>query len=160
MAKIRVGFGYDVHKIQDGLPMTIGGVSVPFERGWVAHSDGDVLIHAVCDALLGAANMRDIGFHFPDNSQEFAGIDSKRLLAQVIDIIASKGYKVSNVDCTIALQRPKIMPLIPLMAQTMAQVIGIEPDCVSVKATTTEKLGFEGREEGGAAYAVALIEKE
>ncbi|MBQ2321998.1 MAG: 2-C-methyl-D-erythritol 2,4-cyclodiphosphate synthase [Bacteroidales bacterium] len=160
MAKIRVGFGYDVHKIQDGLPMTIGGVSVPFERGWVAHSDGDVLIHAVCDALLGAANMRDIGFHFPDNSQEFAGIDSKRLLAQVIDIIASKGYKVSNVDCTIALQRPKIMPLIPLMAQTMAQVIGIEPDCVSVKATTTEKLGFEGREEGGAAYAVALIEKD
>lgn len=160
MANIRVGFGYDVHKIQDGLPMTIGGVSVPFERGWVAHSDGDVLIHAVCDALLGAANMRDIGFHFPDNSQEFAGIDSKRLLAQVIDIIASKGYKVSNVDCTIALQRPKIMPLIPLMAQTMAQVMGVEPDRVSVKATTTEKLGFEGREEGGAAYAVALIEKD
>lgn len=160
MTNIRVGFGYDVHRLQDGLPMTIGGVSVPHERGWVAHSDGDVLIHAVCDALLGAANMRDIGFHFPDNSGEYAGIDSKILLAKVIDIIATKGYKVVNVDCTIALQRPKLMPLIPLMSQAMAQAMGVEADSVSVKATTTEKLGFEGREEGGAAYAVALIEKD
>ncbi|MCI5776304.1 MAG: 2-C-methyl-D-erythritol 2,4-cyclodiphosphate synthase [Bacteroidales bacterium] len=160
MANIRIGFGYDVHKLQDGLPMTIGGVSVPYDRGWVAHSDGDVLIHAVCDAILGAANMRDIGFHFPDTSSEYEGIDSKRLLAQVIDIIATKGYRVSNVDCTIALQRPKLMPLIPLMAQTMAQVMGVDSDCVSVKATTTEKLGFEGREEGASAYAVALIEKD
>ena len=160
MANIRIGFGFDVHKLQDGLPMTIGGVSVPYDRGWVAHSDGDVLIHAVCDAILGAANMRDIGFHFPDTSSEYEGIDSKRLLAQVIDIIATKGYRVSNVDCTIALQRPKLMPLIPLMAQTMAQVMGVDSDCVSVKATTTEKLGFEGREEGASAYAVALIEKD
>ncbi len=160
MSKIRVGFGYDVHKLQDGLPMTIGGVSVPYERGWVAHSDGDVLIHAVCDAILGAANMRDIGFHFPDNSEQYAGIDSKRLLAKVVDIIASKGYHVSNIDCTIALQRPKLMPLIPLMSQTMADVIGIDQDDVSVKATTTEHLGFEGREEGASAYAVALIEKD
>lgn len=160
MANIRIGFGYDVHKLQDGLPMTIGGVSVPYDRGWVAHSDGDILIHAVCDAILGAANMRDIGFHFPDTSSEYEGIDSKRLLAQVIDIIATKGYRVSNVDCTIALQRPKLMPLIPLMAQTMAQVMGVDSDCVSVKATTTEKLGFEGREEGASAYAVALIEKD
>lgn len=160
MANIRIGFGYDVHKLQDGLPMTIGGVSVPYDRGWVAHSDGDVLIHAVCDAILGATNMRDIGFHFPDTSSEYEGIDSKRLLAQVIDIIATKGYRVSNVDCTIALQRPKLMPLIPLMAQTMAQVMGVDSDCVSVKATTTEKLGFEGREEGASAYAVALIEKD
>ncbi len=160
MSKIRVGFGYDVHKLQDGLPMTIGGVHVPYERGWVAHSDGDVLIHAVCDAILGAANMRDIGFHFPDNSEQYAGIDSKRLLAKVVDIIASKGYRVSNIDCTIALQRPKLMPLIPLMSQTMADVIGIDQDDVSVKATTTERLGFEGREEGASAYAVALIEKD
>lgn len=160
MSKIRVGFGYDVHKLQDGLPMTIGGVHVPYERGWVAHSDGDVLIHAVCDAILGAANMRDIGFHFPDNSEQYAGIDSKRLLAKVVDIIASKGYHVSNIDCTIALQRPKLMPLIPLMSQTMADVIGIDQDDVSVKATTTERLGFEGREEGASAYAVALIEKD
>ena len=160
MSKIRVGFGYDVHKLQDGRPMTIGGVHVPYERGWVAHSDGDVLIHAVCDAILGAANMRDIGFHFPDNSEQYAGIDSKRLLAKVVDIIASKGYRVSNIDCTIALQRPKLMPLIPLMSQTMADVIGIDQDDVSVKATTTERLGFEGREEGASAYAVALIEKD
>lgn len=160
MSKIRVGFGYDVHKLQDGLPMTIGGVHVPYERGWVAHSDGDVLIHAVCDAILGAANMRDIGFHFPDNSEQYAGIDSKRLLAKVVDIIASKGYHVCNIDCTIALQRPKLMPLIPLMSQTMADVIDIDQDDVSVKATTTERLGFEGREEGASAYAVALIEKD
>lgn len=158
--KIRVGFGFDVHRIEDGLPMTIGGVQVPYERGWVAHSDGDVLIHAICDALLGAANMRDIGFHFPDNSDEFKGIDSKIILAKTIDIIASKGYRVGNVDCTIALQKPKLMPLIPLMEQTLAQVMNIDPDDVSIKATTTEKLGFEGRGEGGSAYAVALIEKE
>ena len=158
--KIRVGFGYDVHKLEDGLPMTIGGVSVPYERGWVAHSDGDVLIHAICDAMLGAANMRDIGFHFPDNSDEFKGIDSKRILAKTVDIIASKGYRVGNVDCTIALQKPKLMPLIPLMSQTLALVIGIDEHCVSVKATTTEKLGFEGRGEGGSAYAVVLIEKD
>lgn len=157
---IRVGFGYDVHKIEDGLPMTIGGVKVPYDKGWVAHSDGDVLIHAICDALLGAANMRDIGFHFPDNSDEFKGIDSKIILAKTIDIIASKGYRVGNVDCTIALQKPKLMPLIPLMEQTLAQVMGVDDDCVSIKATTTEKLGFEGRGEGGSAYAVALIEKD
>lgn len=157
---IRVGFGYDVHRIEDDLPMTIGGVSVPYDKGWVAHSDGDVLIHAICDALLGAANMRDIGFHFPDNSDEFKGVDSKIILAKTIDIIATKGYRVGNVDCTIALQKPKLMPLIPLMEQTLARVMGVDDDCVSVKATTTERLGFEGRGEGGAAYAVALIQKD
>lgn len=160
MAKIRVGFGYDVHRLEDGLPMVIGGVGVPYHRGWVAHSDGDVLIHAVCDALLGAANMRDIGFHFPDTSEEFAGADSKTLLAKTVEIIASRGYRVGNVDCTVALQRPKIKELIPQMSVAMAAVMGVDADCVSVKATTTERLGFEGRGEGAAAYAVALVEKD
>lgn len=160
MAKIRVGFGYDVHRLEEGLTMVIGGVGVPFSKGWVAHSDGDLLIHAVCDALLGAANMRDIGFHFPDTSDEFAGVDSKELLRETVKLIASKGYRVCNVDCTVALQSPKIKELVPTMCRVMSDVMGVDDDCVSVKATTTERLGFEGRGEGAAAYAVALIEKD
>lgn len=160
MAKTRVGFGYDVHRLEDGLTMVVGGIKIPFQKGWVAHSDGDLLIHAVCDALLGAANMRDIGFHFPDTSEEFAGVDSKELLAKTVGLIATKGYRVCNVDCTVALQSPKIKELIPAMCRAMSEVMGVDDDCVSVKATTTERLGFEGRGEGAAAYAVALIEKD
>lgn len=160
MTKIRVGFGYDVHRLEEGLAMVIGGVGVPFSKGWVAHSDGDLLIHAVCDALLGAANMRDIGFHFPDTSDEFAGVDSKELLRETVKLIAAKGYRVCNVDCTVALQSPKIKELVPTMCRVMSDVMGVDDDCVSVKATTTERLGFEGRGEGAAAYAVVLIEKD
>lgn len=137
--------------------MWIGGVKVEHTKGWVAHSDGDVLIHAICDALLGAAGMRDIGYHFPDTSDDFKGIDSKILLKKTVELIATKGYRVGNIDSTIALQRPKIKPIIPEMQQTLADVIGIDVDRVSVKATTTEKLGFEGEERGASAYAVVLI---
>lgn len=137
--------------------MWIGGVKVEHTKGWVAHSDGDVLIHAICDAILGAAGMRDIGYHFPDTSDDFKGIDSKILLRRTVDLIATKGYHVSNIDSTIALQRPKIKPAIPLMQQTLADVIGIDIDRISVKATTTEHLGFEGEEQGASAYAVVLI---
>lgn len=139
--------------------MWIGGVKVEHTKGWVAHSDGDVLIHAICDAILGAAGMRDIGYHFPDTSDDFKGIDSKILLRRTVDLIATKGYRVSNIDSTIALQRPKIKPAIPLMQQTLADVIGIDIDRISVKATTTEHLGFEGEEQGASAYAVVLIAK-
>ena len=159
MEDIRVGYGYDVHCLEEGLEMWIGGIKVEHTKGWVAHSDGDVLIHAICDALLGAANMRDIGYHFPDNSDDFKGIDSKILLKKTVEIIAQKGYKVGNIDSTIALQRPKIKGLIPEMQKTLADVIGVDLDRVSVKATTTEKLGFEGEEKGASAYAVALIFK-
>lgn len=159
MDDIRIGYGYDVHRLEPGLEMWIGGIKVEHTKGWVAHSDGDVLIHAICDAILGAANMRDIGYHFPDNSDDFKGIDSKILLKRVVEIIAQKGYKVGNIDSTIALQRPKIKMLIPEMQNTLASVIGIDEDRVSVKATTTEKLGFEGDESGASAYAVALIYK-
>lgn len=157
MEDIRVGYGYDVHQLQEGLQMWIGGVKVEHTKGWVAHSDGDVLIHAICDALLGAAGMRDIGYHFPDTSDDFKGIDSKILLKKTVELIATKGYRVGNIDSTIALQRPKIKPIIPEMQQTLADVIGIDVDRVSVKATTTEKLGFEGEERGASAYAVVLI---
>ncbi|MCQ2203435.1 MAG: 2-C-methyl-D-erythritol 2,4-cyclodiphosphate synthase [Bacteroidales bacterium] len=157
MQDIRVGYGYDVHQLKQGLEMWIGGVKVEHTMGWVAHSDGDVLIHAICDAILGAAGMRDIGYHFPDTSDDFKGIDSKILLRRTVDLIATKGYHVSNVDSTIALQRPKIKPLIPDMQQTLANVIGIDVDRISVKATTTEHLGFEGEEKGASAYAVVLI---
>lgn len=157
MEDIRVGYGYDVHQLKEGLEMWIGGVKVEHTKGWVAHSDGDVLIHAICDAILGAAGMRDIGYHFPDTSDDFKGIDSKILLRRTVDLIATKGYRVSNIDSTIALQRPKIKPAIPLMQQTLADVIGIDIDRISVKATTTEHLGFEGEEQGASAYAVVLI---
>ena len=157
--KIRTGIGYDVHRLEDGLPLWLGGVKIDYSRGCVAHSDGDVLIHAVCDALLGAAALRDIGFHFPDTSDEFKAIDSKLLLARTAELVREKGYGICNVDCIIAMQRPKLKEYIPEMQRVMADVLGLEPDDVSVKATTTEHLGFEGRGEGVSAYASVLVMK-
>lgn len=156
---IRVGYGMDVHRLVAGRDLWIGGVKIPYEYGLDGHSDADVLIHAICDALLGAANLRDIGFQFPDNSDEFLNIDSKILLHRTNELIKSKGYAISNIDATIAAQAPKFNPYIPSMQQTMAGVLGIDADALSIKATTTEKLGFEGRKEGITAYAVVLIEK-
>ena len=156
---IRVGFGYDVHQLVEGRSLWLGGVLVPHEKGLLGHSDADVLIHAVCDALLGAANMRDIGYHFPDTAGEYEGIDSKILLARTVELIATKGYRVGNIDVTVAAQRPKLNPHIPEMQRTLARVMGVDEDAVSIKATTTERLGFEGREEGISASCVCLIEK-
>ncbi|WP_321306506.1 2-C-methyl-D-erythritol 2,4-cyclodiphosphate synthase [Marinifilum fragile] len=157
--KIRVGFGYDVHQLAEGEEFWLGGIKIEHNKGCVAHSDGDVLIHAICDALLGAANMRDIGYHFPDTSNDFKGIDSKILLKKTIEIIAEKGYSIGNIDSTIALQKPKIKPLIPEIQETLAKVMGIDLDDLAIKATTTEKLGFVGKQEGISAYATVLIEK-
>lgn len=154
---IRVGHGYDVHALADGLKLVLGGVEVEHTKGCVAHSDGDVAIHAICDALLGALALGDIGKLFPDTSEEFRGIDSKILLRRVVDLVASRGYTVSNVDCTIAMQRPKLRPRIDAMREALASTMGIECDRVSVKATTTEHMGFEGREEGVSAHAVVLV---
>lgn len=156
--KIRVGFGYDVHQLAEGEEFWLGGIKIDHYKGNIAHSDGDVLIHAICDALLGAANMRDIGFHFPDTSLDYKKIDSKILLRQTVELIANKGYTVGNIDSTICLQKPKIKDLIPQMQQVLAIVIGISEDDIAIKATTTEKLGFVGKEEGIAAYATVLIE--
>ena len=156
---IRVGMGYDFHRLVDDRDLWMGGIMIPFEKGLLGHSDADVLIHAICDAILGAANMRDIGYHFPDTSDETLNMDSKIILKKTIELIATKGYRLVNVDATICAQRPKMNPHIPQMQQTMASVIGCDPDQISIKATTTEKLGFTGREEGMSAYAVALIEK-
>lgn len=155
----RIGHGYDVHCLRDGLRLVLGGVEIPYEKGFVAHSDGDVAIHAVCDALLGAAALGDIGLHFPDTSADFAGIDSRVLLRRVAELVRAEGYAIGNVDCTIRMQRPKLRPYIDAMRQAMADVMGIGVSCVSVKATTTERLGFEGREEGVSVSAVALIYK-
>lgn len=160
MKDIRIGHGYDVHALADGLRLVIGGVELEHTKGCVAHSDGDVAIHAICDAMLGALALGDIGKLFPDTSAEFKGIDSKILLRRVCDVIEQKGYKVGNVDCTIAMQRPKLRPHIDTMRTTLASVIGIEVDRVSVKATTTERLGFEGREEGVSVHSVVLLYKE
>lgn len=160
MKDIRIGHGYDVHALAEGLRLVIGGVEIVHTKGCVAHSDGDVAIHAICDAMLGALALGDIGKLFPDTSAEFKGIDSKILLRRVCDVVAEKGYKVSNVDCTIAMQRPKLRPHIDTMRSTLASVIGIEVDRVSVKATTTERLGFEGREEGVSVHSVVLLYKE
>ena len=157
---IRIGHGFDVHALAEGLPLVIGGIKIEHTKGCVAHSDGDVAIHAICDALLGALALGDIGKLFPDTSAEFKGIDSKILLRRVCDVIYEKGYRISNIDCTIAMQRPKLRPHIDNMRQTMADVMGLDVDRVSVKATTTEKLGFEGREEGVSVDAVALLIKE
>lgn len=157
--KIRVGFGFDVHQLTEGRKMVVGGIEVPHTKGPLGHSDGDTLIHAICDALLGAANMRDIGYHFPDTSATYENIDSKIILKKTIDIIASKGYSINNIDSTICLQRPKVKEFIPKMQACLAEVCGIDIDDISIKATTTEKLGFEGREEGMSAYAVVLIQK-
>ena len=152
--------GYDVHRLVPGRELWMGGILVPFEKGLLGHSDADVLIHAVCDALLGAANMRDIGYHFPDTAAETLGMDSKVILRQTLGLIATKGYRFVNLDATVCAQRPKLNPHIPQMQQCLAAIIGTHPDNVSIKATTTERLGFTGREEGIAAYAVVLIEKE
>ena len=157
---IRIGNGYDVHALAEGLPLWLGGVQVESPIGCIAHSDGDVAIHALCDALLGALALGDIGKHFPDTSDEFAGIDSKILLKRVMELIRSKGWSVANVDITIAMQRPKLAPYIIPMRECMASVMGIDADCVSVKATTTEKLGFVGRGEGCEVYAVALLKRQ
>ena len=154
---IRIGQGYDVHALQAGLPMWLGGVQIPSETGFVAHSDGDVAIHALCDALLGALALGDIGHHFPDTSDEWKGVDSKLLLAKVCALVADRGYTVSNVDVTIALQAPKIGRFVPQMRECLAGVMGIGVDRVSVKATTTERLGFVGRGEGCEVWAVALL---
>lgn len=151
--------GYDVHQLVTRRDLWLGGIKIESDLGLLGHSDADVLIHAICDALLGAANMRDIGYHFPDTSSDFKGIDSKILLRQTVDLIATKGYRVGNIDCTVCAEAPKLNPHIPRMQQTLAQVMDIDVDCVSIKATTTEKLGFTGRQEGMSAYAVALIEK-
>ena len=157
--KIRVGFGFDVHQLVTGRELWLGGIKFEQELGLLGHSDADVLIHAICDALLGAANMRDIGYHFPDTAGEFKNIDSKILLAETVDLIAAKGYKVGNVDATICAERPKLKARIPEMQLVLAHLMRIDVDDVSVKATTTEKLGFTGREEGISAYATVLIEK-
>lgn len=155
----RVGNGYDVHQLADGLTLTLGGVKIPFEKGCVAHSDGDVLIHALCDALLGALALGDIGHHFPDTDPEYKGIDSRILLRKVNSLVEEKGYKVVNVDCTLLLQKPKVAPYTEAMRNTLAQDLRTDISNVSVKATTTEHLGFTGRGEGVAAYATALISK-
>ena len=154
----RVGFGYDVHRFAADRELWLGGIKIDYEMGLLGHSDADVVIHAICDALLGAANMRDIGFHFPDSAEETDGIDSKILLHKTVKLIESKGYAVGNVDCTICAERPKLSPFIDEMRVCMAQVMGIDDEKVSVKATTTEGLGFTGRKEGISAYAVTLIE--
>ena len=156
--KIRVGFGFDVHQLRENEEFWLGGILVPHTKGAVGHSDADVLIHVMCDAILGAANMRDIGFHFPDTSADYKGIDSKKLLAEVIRLVEEKGWKVGNIDSTICLQQPKVNPHIPAMKKVLAEIIHITEDELSIKATTTEKLGYVGREEGVSAYAVVLLE--
>ncbi len=155
----RVGMGYDVHRLVEGRDLWLGGIKIEHTLGLLGHSDADVLIHAIADALLGAANMRDIGYHFPDTSDETLGMDSKVILRKTVELIAQKGYRVGNIDATVVAERPKINPHIPAMRQCLANVIGCEEDAVSIKATTSEKMGFAGREEGIAVYAVCLIEK-
>jgi len=158
--KIRVGYGYDVHQLAAGEEFWLGGIQVEHTHGAVGHSDADVLIHVICDALLGAANMRDIGFHFSDQDPAFKGIDSKVLLERVMVLIRGKGYEIGNIDSTICLQQPKINPFIPQMMQCLADVMGIAVDDISIKATTTEKLGFVGKLEGISAHATVLIQKD
>lgn len=157
MTDFRIGHGYDVHALADGLRLVLGGIEIPHSKGCVAHSDGDVAIHALCDALLGAAALGDIGLHFPDTSDEFSGIDSRILLRRTVALIREKGFRIGNVDCTIRMQRPKLRPYIDSMREALAAEMEIGVDRVSVKATTTERLGFEGREEGVSVSAVALI---
>ena len=157
--KTRVGFGFDVHRLVEGRELWLGGIRIDHSRGLLGHSDADVLIHALCDALLGAANMRDIGFHFPDTDGEYKGIDSKILLLKTVELIREKGYAIGNTDITLCAEHPKLNPHIPAMQHCLAECMGIDPDDISIKATTTERLGFTGREEGMAAYAVVLIEQ-
>lgn len=156
---IRVGFGYDVHKLVDDRELWLGGIRIEHTQGLLGHSDADVLIHAICDALLGAANLRDIGYQFPDTADEFEGIDSKILLRRTTDLLLEKGYTIGNIDATVCAERPKLNPHIEEMKAALAPLMDVDVDAVSLKATTTEKLGFTGRKEGISAYAVALIEK-
>ncbi|HEY3372435.1 MAG TPA: 2-C-methyl-D-erythritol 2,4-cyclodiphosphate synthase [Prolixibacteraceae bacterium] len=155
----RIGYGYDVHRLADGETLWLGGILIPHSKGTVAHSDGDVLIHALCDAMLGAARMGDIGRHFPDTSSDFKNIDSKILLTKTNELIATKNWRVGNLDVTVAAQQPKLKAFIPEMEKTIARILGVEEDVVSIKATTTEELGFEGRQEGISVHAVVLLEK-
>jgi len=155
----RIGFGFDVHQLKEGLDFWLGGIIVPHTKGGLGHSDADVLIHTICDALLGAANLGDIGKHFPDTAAEYKGIDSKILLKEVMVLIREKGYEIGNIDSTICLQTPKIGPYISEMQKVLAACIGVDADLVSIKATTTEKLSFVGREEGVSAYATVLINR-
>ena len=157
--KIKVGMGYDVHQLKEGEEFWLGGIKVEHTKGAIGHSDADVLIHTICDALLGAANMRDIGFHFSDTDAQYKGIDSKILLKDVVKLIENEGYSIGNIDSTICLQQPKINPYIPKMKKVLAEVMGIDVADLSIKATTTERLGFVGTEEGVAAHAVVLIQK-
>ena len=157
MQKIRVGFGFDVHPLTVGRNLWLGGIRLQHEKGLNGHSDADVLIHAICDALLGAANLRDIGFQFPDSGEEFKNIDSKILLRRTMELIRSVGYELGNIDVTICAERPKLNPFIPRMKTTLADVMQVSPEDISIKATTSEKMGFVGREEGISAYATVLI---
>ena len=158
--KIRVGFGFDVHQLTEGRDLILGGVQIPHTKGALGHSDADVLIHAICDALLRAAGLKDIGYYFPDTSAEFKGIDSKILLQRVMDLLQERNYVVGNVDASLILEKPKIKPYIDQMRETLAPILKIETGDISIKATTNEKMGYVGREEGVAAYAVCLIEKQ
>ena len=158
--KLRVGFGYDVHRLVEGRDLWLGGIKIEHSLGLAGHSDADVLIHAICDALLGAANMRDIGYHFPDTAGEYQDIDSKILLRKTMALLREAGYELENIDATVAAERPKLNPHIPRMKQIMAEVLAVEEGDISIKATTTEKLGFTGRQEGIAAYATVLIRKD
>jgi 2-C-methyl-D-erythritol 2,4-cyclodiphosphate synthase len=157
--KIRVGFGYDVHQFAFNRELWLGGIQLPYEKGLQGHSDADVLIHALCDALLGAASLRDIGFHFPDTAGEYKNIDSKILLKRTVALLAEKGYQIGNADITVCAERPKLNPHIPQMVEVLSHLMEVDKDDVSIKATTSEKMGFVGREEGIAVYAVVLIQK-
>ena len=156
---MRIGHGYDVHRLVEGRDLILGGVKIEYEKGLLGHSDADVLIHAICDALLGAANLRDIGYHFPDTAGEYENIDSKILLRKTMALIREAGYELGNIDATVCAERPKLNPHIPQMKTVLAGVMGVDPDDISIKATTTEKLGFTGRQEGISAYATVLIQK-
>lgn len=155
--KIRVGFGFDVHQLKENHPFVLGGLTLPHTKGAFGHSDADVLLHVICDALLGAANLRDIGFQFPDTDPDLKGVDSKLLLEKTSQLISEKGYSVSNIDCTVCLQKPRVNPFIPEMKEVISRILKIDVDSISIKATTTETLGFVGREEGVSAYCVCLI---
>ena len=157
--KIRVGFGYDVHALVPDRALWLGGIRIEHTLGLLGHSDADVLIHAICDALLGAANLRDIGYHFPDTAGEYENIDSKILLRKTMALIREAGYELGNIDATVCAERPKLNPHIPQMKTVLAEVMGVDPDDISIKATTTEKLGFTGRQEGISAYATVLIQR-
>lgn len=158
--KIRVGFGYDVHRWADNRELWLGGIKIDYPKGLAGHSDADVLIHVICDALLGAANLRDIGYQFPDTAAEYKNVDSKILLKRVMELIREKGYSLGNIDATVCAEQPKLNPHIPTMKETLAQVMQVPIENISIKATTNERMGFVGREEGLAAYATVLIQKE